>query len=68
MNYDSQCPIWSTPAKQIPVSGRIDAISIISPRVGGLYIVDNNAKEEFSELSDHDKVKLTAWLVSNEHL
>ena len=68
MNYDSQCPIWGTPAEQFSVSEQILAISIDSPRVGGLYIVDYNVKEKISELSDYDKVKLTAWLVEQRGL
>ena len=63
MNYDSKCPIWGTPAKRIRVSGGRLATTIDSRRVGGLYMVDHKAEKKISELSDHDKVKLTAWLV-----
>ena len=68
MNYASKCPIWCTPAERISVSGPIHANSIISPRVGGRYIVHYKAEKEISNLSDHDKVKLTAWLVEQRGL
>ena len=68
MNYDSKCPIWGTPAKRISVSGPIHANSIISPRIGGHYIVHYKAENKISNLCDHDKVKLTAWMVEQRGL
>ncbi len=68
MNYDSACPIWGTIAEQKPFPERIHCNSINSPRAGGNYIVDDNVKGKISTLSDHEKVKLTAWLVEQRRL
>ena len=62
MNHDSSCPIWDTPAVHSSILGQLST-SINSPRVGGKYVVDDKDMGIFSELKDHDKVKLTSWLV-----
>lgn len=62
MEHKFSCPIWGTPAQEIPNSA--DAITVDSLRAGGKYIISRSANATLAQWSDDErKVLLTDWLI-----
>jgi hypothetical protein len=57
----TRCPIWGTPAQELPPMG--DRRDIISPRVGE-YAISGTAEAilRSQPLSDQEKARLTDWI------
>jgi len=60
------CLIWGTEAAQGEAKGDFQEIN--SPRAGGLYRVTGTAVPALSNLTLHEKAKLTTWLVDQRRL
>ncbi len=62
-NYTAECPIWGTPARQIPIAG--DAEEFDSPRTGGTYRLTGSAAEAVKNTSGDSRfpTRLTDWLI-----
>jgi hypothetical protein len=58
------CPIWGTPARELPRIG--DRREIISPCAGGRYVIFGpvDAMLEHRLLDNREKTLLTDWLMS----
>ena len=66
MNENPICPIWSTPASELP--SERDGRLVDSPRAGGKYFVSGTAVAVLEGCDDHLKVQLTNWLVEQRRL
>lgn len=66
MNNRSACPIWQTPATEVPVDR--DGRSMDSPRAGGRYFISGTAEAEMGSCDNRMKVRLTTWLVEQRRL
>ncbi|MGN6207331.1 hypothetical protein [Asticcacaulis sp.] len=64
---EGKCAIWGTDLIDQGRAGGSDNISFISPRSGGNYEIIWRLRNEISNLSYEEKLKLTTWLV-NERL
>lgn len=58
------CPIWGTPAVELPEFINRDGSGYLSPRAGGKYFLTGSAYPAVQHLSEHDKVLLTHEIVS----
>ena len=61
------CPIWSTPAIEIP-SHDYDGKSIDSPRAGGKYTISGTAESMLKSKDVDLKRRLTTWLIEQREL
>jgi hypothetical protein len=59
------CPIWGTPAIELPEYINRDGSGYDSPRAGGRYFLTRTAHAMVQALDDDSKVRLTHEIVSN---
>jgi hypothetical protein len=59
-----KCPIWGTPASELPEFIGRDGSGYFSPRAGGRYFLTGTAHRIVGNLNDDEKVLLTHEIVS----
>ncbi|MCZ6467171.1 MAG: hypothetical protein O6829_07865 [Alphaproteobacteria bacterium] len=62
---EQMCPIWGTPATLVSDG---DKPLWDSPRAGGQYILTGTASGMLGGLSDHERVRLTTWIIDQNRL
>ena len=65
--YD-HCPTWFTPTVSGYFTSKNRGMVVDSPRAGGLYFIDEIAKNMMVELIDREKARLTTWLIEQREL